>query len=69
MAKQTGVLIDDARLRGRDNSFAGLDQSGEFGDSGKVTGGEPNMTAAEDVMSGDEFTAGRSNGKAGKGGY
>lgn len=57
MAKQTGRLIDDARLRPRDNSGGtmGPTRSAEFGDGGKVTGGE--NEAGESAAGEDEFVA------------
>ncbi len=71
MAKQTGTFIDDARLVPRDNSGGpmGPHEGGEFGGGGKVIGGEPNMTRAEDAMSGDEFKAAPRGKSPMKGGY
>lgn len=71
MAKQTGTFIDDARLVPRDNSGGpmGPHDGGQFGGGGKVIGGEPNMTAAEDAMSGDEFKANPPPPAGRKGGY
>ncbi len=72
MAKQTGTFIDDTRLVPRDNSGGStpMRYTQQFGDGGKVTGGEAADTGSS--ANEDEFTAAPragSRGKRGKGGY
>ncbi len=62
MAKQTGVLVDDARLHPRDNSGGpmGPKKGGDFGGGGTVIGGEANESGP--AANEDEFKAGQNRG-------
>lgn len=68
MAKQTGTLVDDARLRPRDNSGGpkGPHTISDWGSGGKPVGGEPSgdneRTGMDDEMKAPPRGSGKSGG-------